>query len=40
MKDGIQFGVGMLMGILLRFALFSFYVYLSIRTLQYFGVTI
>jgi hypothetical protein len=40
MMDGIQFGVGLLMGIVLRFALFSFYVYLAIRTLQYVGVTI
>jgi len=40
MKDGIGFGAGLLFGILFRFGLFMGYVYLSVRTLQYFGVTI
>jgi len=40
MKDGINFGAGMLLGILLRFGLFTFYTYLAIRTMQYFGVSI
>jgi len=40
MNDGFQFGVGLLIGILLRFGLFTAYTYLAIRTLQYFGVTI
>jgi len=40
MKDAIIYGAGLLAGILCRFALMTFYVYLAIRTLQYFGVTI
>ena len=40
MNDGIGFGVGLLVGILARFALFTAYTYIAIRTLQYFGVSI
>jgi len=38
MKDGLEFGIGMLIGILFRFGLLTGYVYLAIKTLQYFGV--
>ena len=34
------YSLGMLLNILLRFGLMTGYVYLAIRTLQYFGVTI
>ena len=40
MSEGIIYGCGLLAGILARFALFTAYTYLAIRTLQYFGVTI
>jgi len=32
--------LGMLLNILARFGLLTFYVYLAIKSLQYFGVTI
>jgi len=34
------YSLGMLMNIAIRFGLLTFYVYLAIKTLQYFGVTI
>jgi hypothetical protein len=40
MNDGIGYGLGLLFGTLFRFGLLTGYVYLAIRTLQYFGVTI
>jgi len=40
MLAGVLYGIDLLLGILVRFALITGYVYLAIRTLQYFGVTI